>query len=299
MDGERSNVQKSKMKKNQRQENQGQGAGKGLVLFCCAVMVSVSALTGCSGNGKEREALRISGIEKMDAGDYAGAAQDFEAAIQASTGRVGGFEIDVLKYRAEAEYKLQDYQAAAHTYDVLLEVDKAQAEYLYRAALTKALSGNAEGALDDYLKGVELEKKNPTESGFGRKDVLTAVGEACMDAGFIQEADALYAEAIKDGVAGPEVFNEMGLALIESAKAMEDADQQNAEFERAIEYFRQAAQAGTDKDDPAVKAARFNEAVIYELQRRYTRALETFQSYVADYGADEAAQREILFLQTR
>lgn len=260
---------------------------------------SILVLVACSGKGKEREELRMAGIAKMDAGDYAGAAQDFEAAIQASSGRVGSFEIDVLKYRAEAEYKLGDYQAAAHTYDVLLEVDKEEPEYLYRAAFAKALSGDAAGALDNYLAGVEQEKKKPIESGFGRQDVLAAVGEACVDAGLSQEADALYDQAIKDGVAGPAVFNEMGLAFIESAKAMEEGDEQNAEFERAVEYFRQAAQAGTDKNDPAVKAARFNEAVVYELQRRYTRALETFQAYVADYGADDAAQKEILFLQTR
>lgn len=265
------------------------------------ILVVCSALlfTGCGTKGKEREELRMSGIAKMDAGDYAGAAEDFEAAIQASSGRVGGFEIDVLKYRAEAEYKLGDYQAAAHTYDVLLEVDKEQPEYLYRAALTKALYGDAKGALDNYLTGVEQEKKKPIESGFGRTDVLAAVGEACMDAGLIQEADALYNQAVKDGVAGPAVFNEMGLASMESAKAMGEGDEQNAAFERAVEYFRQAAQAGTDKNDAAVKAARFNEAVVYELQRRYARALETFQAYVADYGVDEEAQKEILFLQTR
>lgn len=276
------------------------GKRKKRYMFCCCVLLlGIFVLTGCSKKSKEREAFRMSGIEKMDAGDYAGAAQDFEAAIQASTGKVGKFEIDVLKYRAEAEYKLEDYQAAAHTYDVLLEVDKSQPEYLYRAAMAKALSGDAQGAFDDYTKGVEAEKKKPIESGFGRKDVLTAVGEACMEAGLTQEADTLYAQAIQDGAAGPEVFNEMGLALIESAKAMEDEEQQNAEFERAIEYFRQAAQAGTDKSIPAVQSARFNEAVVYELQRRYTRALETFEAYVADYGADEAAQKEILFLRTR
>lgn len=268
------------------------------ILFGAAAALVIGA-AGCKKSDPQRSALRMSGIEKMDAGDYSGAAQDFEAAIQASKGRVGSFEIDVLKYRAEAEYKLEDYQAAAHTYDVLIEVDGEEVEYLYRAALTKALSGDAQGALDDYLDGVELEKKKPSESGFGRRDVLTAVGEACVEAGFREEADALYAEAVKDGAAGPGIFNQMGLALIESAKTLEDAEQQNAEYERAIEYFRQAAEAGTDKNDPEVQSARFNEAVVYELQRRYARALETFEAYIADYGADEAAQKEILFLRTR
>ena len=102
----------------------------------------------------------------MGLGDYAGGGGRFDGQVQMPGGKIGEFEIDVLKYRAEAEYKLGDYGAAAHTYDVLLEVDKEQPEYFYRSALTKALSGDAQGALDHYLEGVELEKKKANREWF-------------------------------------------------------------------------------------------------------------------------------------
>ena len=49
-----------------------------------------------------------------------------------STG-ASAFEIDVLKYRGEAEFLLGDYGAAAYTYDTLAKVDKPRAEYYYLA----------------------------------------------------------------------------------------------------------------------------------------------------------------------
>ena len=101
------------------------------MIVCCGLVILAAAgfgIAGSMGGGKpalieaenvspqaeslaeeeDRYTLRLSGIEKMDQGDYAGAIIDFEAAILASSGRVGEFEEDVLKYRAEAEYALAD-----------------------------------------------------------------------------------------------------------------------------------------------------------------------------------------------
>lgn len=258
----------------------------------------------------------MAGIEKLDAGDYSGAVMEFDAAIQASTGKVGAFEIDVLKYRAEAEYMLKDYQAAAHTYDVLLQVDQKEPEYLYLDAAMKALGGDTDGALEAYREGVELEqkavgkenKKTDKESGrendqqeasgetagFGRMEALTAVGEACLQDGRQEEVSALYDEAVQDGAAGPSVFNSMGLTYMEAGQ-----------YQEALECFDRAVQAGNGQGtdgavtDPAVQNARFNQAVVYEYQGRYQEALQAFQSYVSQFGPDEAAQKEITFLQTR
>ena len=235
---------------------------------CSAALMSAAILLSGCEKGADKLALRMSGIEKLDSGDYAGAVADFEAAIQASRGRVGEFETDVLKYRAEAEYMLEDYPAAAHTYDVLVQVDGADTEYLYRAALMKALSGDAQGALSDYEEGVELEQKaagkktagkkaagekadekngdkkpepgqktEETEASegvdrFGRGDVLAAVGEACIAAGRREDADRLYEAAVQDGTAGPEVLNEMGLSLMETGQ-----------YEEALGFFEQAVQS--------------------------------------------------------
>ena len=65
----------------------------------------------------------------MENGDYEGAVAEFDSLID-QTKHVSSFEIDVLKYRGEAEFMLGDYGAAAYTYDTLVKVDKP------RAALT-------------------------------------------------------------------------------------------------------------------------------------------------------------------
>ena len=53
-----------------------------------------------------------------------------------------------LKYRAEAEYRAADYQAASDTYGILIQVDKERPEYLNMRCVSKAQTGDLSGALD-------------------------------------------------------------------------------------------------------------------------------------------------------
>ena len=84
-------------------------------------------LTGCSHVTSEMKEGRENGIALMESGDYEGAVAEFDSLIDQTT-RVTSFEIDVLKYRGEAEFMLGDYGAAAYTYDTLAKVDKPRAE---------------------------------------------------------------------------------------------------------------------------------------------------------------------------
>ncbi len=296
----------------------------------------VPGLVGCKGRGEEKQdryALRLSGIEKMGLGDYAGAVADFDGAVQMPGGKIGEFEIDVLKYRAEAEYQLGDYGAAAHTYDVLLEIDGEKMEYCYQNAVMKALSGDTDGALASYADGIRLEQEGEKEKdllgfwkklkggeedggesqeaegqpevsrsgSFGREEALSAVGEACLAAGRQEEAKRLFDEAIRDGTAGPKIFYDLGIQYLE-----------NKQYGEALDAFERAALAGNkilsqesegtaraEEAGKTVRDSRFNQAVIYEHQGQYQKALNAFESYVAEFGPDEAAQKEITFLRTR
>lgn len=290
------------------------------MIVCCGLVILAAAgfgIAGSMGGGKpalieaenvspqaeslaeeeDRYTLRLSGIEKMDQGDYAGAIIDFEAAILASSGRVGEFEEDVLKYRAEAEYALADYGAAAHTYDLLIQLEGDGAEYRYRQALSLALAGDAQGSLEAYRQGEDLEEKDSHQSlSLGRSDVVAAVGKACMEAGLAAEAESIYNEAIADGSAGPQVFNQMGMGFMETEQ-----------YERALECFNQAL-SPTDQtaegqqaqeSQEALRQAAFNRGTALEYLSRFDEALEAFQNYVNTYGPDEEAQKEITFLETR
>ena len=57
--------------------------------------------------------------------------------------------------------------------------------------------------------------------------------------------------------------------------------------------------ARAEEAGKTVRDSRFNQAVIYEHQGQYQKALNAFESYVAEFGPDEAAQKEITFLRTR
>lgn len=105
--------------------------GRKLCLLGVLAALSIFA-SGCFGGGKEKYTFRENGIDLLEAGDYEGAIQAFDQALEASDGMVGNFELDILKYRAEAECGTGDYEAAANTYAVLNQVDGERPEYLGR-----------------------------------------------------------------------------------------------------------------------------------------------------------------------
>lgn len=249
---------------------------------------SISAEAESLAAESDRYTLRLEGIEKMEQGDYSGALLDFEAAILTSGGRAGAFELDVLAYRAEAEYLLEDYAAAAHTYQLLVQLDGESAEYRYREALSLALAGDAEGSLAAYQQAVLLEEEEGDDLSIRRSDVLVTVGKALTDAGLSEEADAIYQEAIRDGSAGAAVYNRMGIDFLEAEQ-----------YEEALTCFETALADESGEDEQALKQAAFNRAAALEYLGRYAEALTAFREYVNDYGADEAAQKEITFLESR
>ena len=169
-------------------------------------------LTGCKGVTEEEKTARENGIALLESGDYEGALDQFEALIQ-DADRVTDFEVDILKYRAEAEYGLKDYEAAAHTYDILSQIDKERAEYGYFAALSLAKAGDSAGAWEKLEQGRALDEDG-TAPGFA--EAMTAVGEAYLDSGDQERADAVYTELIQSGKAGTSVYNRLAMAEIKA-----------------------------------------------------------------------------------
>ena len=187
-------------------------------------------LTGCKGVTEEEKTARENGIALLESGDYEGALDQFEALIQ-DADRVTDFEVDILKYRAEAEYGLKDYEAAAHTYDILSQIDKERAEYGYFAALSLAKAGDSAGAWEKLEQGRALDEDG-TAPGFA--EAMTAVGEAYLDSGDQERADAVYTELIQSGKAGTSVYNRLAMAEIKAG-----------DYETALSYCRTGRQSGS------------------------------------------------------
>ena len=273
------------------------------LLVIAASAAAISLLGSCSlGSGAKRQELRLSGIEKLDAGDYEGAIGDLEEALSMGKGKVGQMELDILKYRAEAEVKIGDYSAAAHTYGILMEVDGEKPEYTELRCMLNVLAGNTDQAMEDYKKlyqaytGTDPASKTSGDSGDQAEEtcqdkstqltkLIKDIGKALKSQGKEPEALAFYEQAEADGLADSEIYNHIGLCYLEKG-----------EYIKAGQVFEKGINA---PDQAAAADLAFNRAVALEYQRDYAGALKAFESYISQYGSDDRAEHEIAFLKTR
>lgn len=170
-------------------------------------------LTGCGHVTEEMKAGKENGINLMENGDYEGAVAEFDSLID-QTKHVSSFEIDVLKYRGEAEFMLGDYGAAAYTYDTLVKVDKPRAEYYYLGAVSLANSGDMEGAENRLESGTKADEKH---AAAGYAEAMEALGAAYMTAGDETKADEIYQTLVEEGFSSTEVYNRWMMAAMKKA----------------------------------------------------------------------------------
>ena len=248
----------------------------GLALLCMMALLS-----GCGHVTEEMKESRKNGIALLENGDYEGAIKTFDDLIDQAE-HVTSFEIDVLKYRGEAEFRLGDYGAAAYTYDTLAKADKPRAEYYYLGAVSLANSNDTEGAKNRLDSG---EQKDKSHTAAGYAEAMEALGAAYMTSGKQDEADAVYQSLVEEGFSSTEVYNQWMMAAME-----------NGDYEEALSH----AETGLSlEDDKAKKELSFNQAVCYEYLGQYEKALELFRAYEEQYGQDDKADHEIAFLVTR
>ena len=262
-----------------KRKGMGQNLRKGLALLCLGGMLL--AFTGCRNQEKERQELRLQGITQLEAGDYEGAVASFEEALmKTSNGLVGEFELDILKYRAEAEYGAGDYEAAAYTYEILLQADGEDTEYRTRACLLSVMAGQADKAKELYKKMYELQPDSPDTAR-----ALLLLGQLLTEQDRFGEAMELYEQAVNGGIKNGEIYNRMGLCQLEAG-----------DYDKALEYLKQGIQTG---DAQAMESLLRNQAAVYEKKLDFAGALSVLEQYAAAYGATPEIQKEIDFLKTR
>lgn len=89
------------------------------VVFCLIVLTGM--LSGCAS--AELYTTREQAVEAFKTGDYEKARTLFEEALSYGNGEVSDVEFDILRYRAECELRLKDYEAAEKTYGILMQLD--------------------------------------------------------------------------------------------------------------------------------------------------------------------------------
>lgn len=245
-----------------------------------AFFLAAAILAGGCSDSKERYAFRETGIEQLNAGEYDAAIQSFEQAIASSNGLVGEFELDVLKYRAEAEYKAGDFAASAYTYDVLCQVDEERPEYRIRSCIMNSRAGEVDKALEDY------EKAAAGTAGMEElESAILSLGQALIDAGRYDEAVTLCEGAAASGWGSAELYNQLGLGQMELGN-----------YDAALEYLERGIHMG---DEAVMPQLLYNQAAAYEKKLDFASALTVLEDYVSRFGSTPEVEKEIAFLKTR
>ncbi len=255
--------------------------------FLTVLVLSVGILSGCAGESKEAKEARLLGIEELNAGNYQEAIDSFKIALDESDGIVGTFEKDVLKYRAEAEYKLKDYRAAATTYEILADIDGGKSEYLYYEAASKAMAGDLDDAKKDFEEADEKSgsKKNKNSVTPGLSLAYTAFASAARNAGDDELATQYCNEAIELGISGPEIYNQLAMSEMEAG-----------DYDNALSHYEEALSLADADTELIIQQ---NIAVLYEKQGEFSKALEKFKE-CQSFGIDTPElQKEIRFLESR
>ena len=152
------------------------------IIFAVLIMTAMM-LTACGG--EDKYALRDQGIELYNSGDYEGAAELFDKAMDASDGQVSELQFDILKYRGECEIRLGDYSAAKASYDALYELCKDDADYAEIEQVYNELS-----SLDKLQVAVKL-----MQSG-SYSEAYEALGSYAKADGTFTGAAAMYNQAV-------------------------------------------------------------------------------------------------------
>lgn len=276
---------------------------------CILLMLLIAAgtvrLIGMAATSKKRQ-LRSQGIEYLASGDYNGAIEAFDMALEKSGKRARDFNKDVLQYRAEAEIRLLDYEAALHTYELLAQQEEKEPAWGYLRAICSARLNDPETAFRLYEEAEALEKEGQETPG--RLSALMAVGSAWMNLGEYQRAMAFYEGALEKGIEHAQIYNQMGICQM----AEEDYESAADSFDKGLgllsaafgasrqtAVLKAAIPAEDTGNQDALKELSYNRAVVLEYLQDYDKALSCFQEYADVFGAEEDVLHEIEFLKTR
>ena len=217
----------------------------------------------------DEDAYFLRGNVRMVLGDYSGAMDDFDKAVEMSP---------------------TDYDRLIEIYEVLTffghgEVGK---DYL-RVALSnggkqmdKFMTGKIYYYLGEYQNAyIALEEARAEEI----PESYLYLGKAYEATGDYNYAVNVYNSYLNKYEGSAEMYNQLGLC-----------EMTRGEYEKALEAF----QAGIQLPDNALlQTLSFNEVVAYEYLGEYEQAFELLKIYLKKYPDDEQAKREYDFLSTR
>ncbi len=193
--------------------------------FICIALVLLVGLTGC-GDNKEKlekqEAYRKIGMDRMAEGDYEGAVEAFQKALDQSLATIGELELDTCYYKAEAQYLAGKPQDAIETYTALIDYDEENAKaYFLRGSLYLA-EGQMEDGQKDYKEAIRYGEED-YELHIGIAAQLSAMGDS-------KQAEKYLKQALEIGGKNAESYVWRGRIYL----MLEDYENAKKELEEAL-----------------------------------------------------------------
>ena len=129
----------------------GRARRSGSFMAACAAIIAALAFSGCADKGPDKYELRKEAVALFNAGDYEGALNKLNEALDASRGQVSELQYDILRYKAECQLRTGDISAARDSYNALLILDENDSNLAQYEGLLAELN-----ALDEIEKSAEL-----------------------------------------------------------------------------------------------------------------------------------------------
>ncbi len=194
---------------------------KKALLLCGAVLLA-AGLSGCTDTAKENQfAYKTVGINARDAGDFAGAADAFNRALEQSIGIIGPDEIDLCYYKADALYRAGDTEGAMNVYEALLAYDNSLSEAYFLRGNLYLDQGDATDAIADYHEAVEHDDKD-LELYIAICENLTNTGHAEEGQEFLTQATTIAGDQASDHALRGRAYTLLGNYL-EADKELQEA----------------------------------------------------------------------------
>lgn len=252
-----------------------------IVVFVCLV------LTACDSRTRQISKLMQIGIELLEDKEYDRAIKKFDEALKIkNTAKLGETEMDILKYRAEAEYRMGDFAAAAHTYSLLCDADVNASMYRNIRVICMAKSGqDLDLALQIFQeKGAPKNKHLYMEANLELVKALIREADRTQDAAKKDEALSMLMEMEKDhSMVDAGIANSVGMIYFH----LNYVDKALQWFDLGLGY------------EPENDVLLYNKAICYEYLGEFGEALSMFTDYNAKFGESDEANHEIAFLQSR
>jgi len=218
---------------------------------------------------KEKDAYYYRGVVSMELGDYQTAVEDFETVISLDSENYDRV-IDIYQVMEEHGYK----ETGKNYLQDALERGEGK--------MSTFDSGRIYYYLEEYQKAYIALEEAKTKGG---AEAYLYLGKAYEATGDFNYATSVYSSFLSKEGPNAAIYNQLGTC-----------EMKKKEYQKALEAF----QAGLKQNEASMyQSLSFNEIVAYEYLGQFTKASALLKEYIARYPEDEAAKREMTFLETR